>query len=131
MTRCFRGIFLLLLVWLPLISCGGKEAEDLDTRAKRLGEQIRCPVCRGVSIADSPSTLANEMMEEVREQIRQGKSDEDIYQFFVSRYGEWALLQPEPHGMNLLVWILPALVMVGGGVGIVIQVRKRKKEDFA
>jgi cytochrome c-type biogenesis protein CcmH len=116
-TLVFLGIFILLT------ACGKREL-DPEARVEKLGSEIRCPVCRGVPIADSPSTLALEMMQVLREQIAQGKSDEEVLKYFEERYGEWALLKPKPEGMNLVIWILPALFLLGGGVGIVIRLKK-------
>ena len=110
---------------LCLFSCS-KPAETSEARAKRLGSGLRCPVCRGVPIADSPSALANEMMDVVRRQIAAGKSDREILAYFEERYGEWALLEPKAEGMNLVIWILPALVLAGGTAGIILRLRKRR-----
>lgn len=118
-TRLFIGIFLCGL----FVSCH-RAPTDPEARARFIGAQIRCPVCRGVPIAESPAELATEMMGVVREQIAGGKSDAEIFQCFEDRYGEWALLQPKPVGMNLLVWILPAGFLLGGAAIIVARVRK-------
>ncbi|MDO8644770.1 MAG: cytochrome c-type biogenesis protein CcmH, partial [bacterium] len=75
---------------------------EQEMRAKNLGTQLRCPVCRGVSIAESPATLATQMMEQVRQQVAEEKSDEEIFKYFEERYGEWALLKPKAKGINLL-----------------------------
>ena len=95
-------------------------------RIARLGHMIRCPVCRGVPIADSPSEIAGEMMQIVRQQVAAGKGDAEILKYFEDRYGEWALLEPKAEGMNLAIWILPGLVFVGGGVGIVLRLKKQR-----
>ena len=92
-------------------------------RALALGSQLRCPVCRGVPISESPSTLAQEMMGEVRGQIQAGRSDEEILKFFQERYGEWVLLKPRAEGMNLVVWIFPLLFLLLGGWFIRRQVK--------
>ncbi|MBI2082147.1 MAG: cytochrome c-type biogenesis protein CcmH [Deltaproteobacteria bacterium] len=97
-----------------------------EERAEQIGKQLRCPVCRGVPIAESPSALAIEMMTIVREQVQAGKSDEEILKYFEERYGEWVLLKPKPVGMNLMVWILPILVFLGGGIFIFVAVSKKK-----
>lgn len=115
---------LLISTLLLLVGCS-KPSTDPDVRALRLGGQLRCPVCRGVPIADSPSTLARQMMDIVRQQIAEGKTDQEILRYFEERYGEWALLEPKPEGMNLIVWILPALVLAGGAAGIVIRLKKK------
>ncbi len=78
------------MIW--LLGACHHEPEQAEARVARLGGQIRCPVCRGVAIADSPSALANQMMEIVRQQVIDGKSDAEILKYFEERYGEWALL---------------------------------------
>lgn len=91
---------------------------------QRLGDQLRCPVCRGVPISESPAELAKEMMQTLREQMKQGKNDEEILAFFEARYGEWVLLAPKMEGMNLAVWVLPILLLIGGTVVILKRVKK-------
>lgn len=64
----------------------------------------------------------------VRQQIAVGKSDEEVLKYFEERYGEWALLEPKAEGINLVVWILPALVVLGGGAAIVVGANRMKKK---
>ncbi|HEY8368015.1 MAG TPA: cytochrome c-type biogenesis protein [Thermodesulfobacteriota bacterium] len=85
-------------------------------RVQEISAQLRCVVCQALSVADSPSTTAQQMRALVLEQVRAGKSDEEILAYFVSRYGEWVLLAPPRRGFNLLAWGLP---FVGIGIGIV------------
>lgn len=92
-----------------------------DDRVARLGNALRCPVCRGVAIADSPAEMARRMMEEVRTQVAEGKSDEEILSFFEARYGEWSLLQPKATGENLIIWLLPLFFLACGGVYIFLR----------
>lgn len=101
------------------------EKIDPEARAERIGSQLRCPVCRGVPIADSPAALAQEMMTLVRQQVAEGKSDEEIFRYFEERYGEWALLRPKAEGINLVVWILPILFLVGGTGLILFRLKRR------
>jgi cytochrome c-type biogenesis protein CcmH len=96
----------------------------LDARVSAVARQLRCPVCQGLSIQDSPSELAQQMRDLVKEQLRQGKSPEQVTAYFVGRYGEWILLEPKASGFNVLVYALPILVVVGGGLGIVVMVRR-------
>lgn len=90
---------------------------ELDFLMAQVADRLRCPVCRNQSILESPSPLAREMQAVIRERLAAGDSPEEVKAYFVSRYGEWVLLQPEPRGMNLLVYLLPALAfLVGGGL---------------
>ncbi|NMO22301.1 cytochrome c-type biogenesis protein CcmH [Pyxidicoccus fallax] len=98
---------------------GGSEplAPELEARVQTLGKQLRCAVCQGVSIADSPASMARAQLDTVRELVAEGKTDQQVLDYFVARYGEWALLEPKAHGFNWLVWLGPvALVALGGFV---------------
>jgi cytochrome c-type biogenesis protein CcmH len=95
-----------------------------EARVQALGKQLRCPMCQGLSIADSNSSAARAQMDKVRELVAAGKTDQQIRDFFISRYGEWALLDPPASGMNLLVWVLPLLLLVGGGFAIARTMRR-------
>jgi cytochrome c-type biogenesis protein CcmH len=96
----------------------------LEARTSAVAAQLRCPVCQGLSIQDSPSELAQSMRSLVRDQLAEGKSPEQVKAYFVSKYGEWILLSPAAHGFNLLAYLFPVLVVVGGGALIVISVRR-------
>lgn len=101
------------------------EAEK-EARVMRLGKQLRCAVCQGVSIADSPASMARAQLDKVRELVSEGKSDAEIYAYFVERYGEWALLEPTTGGLNSVLWLGPvALLVIGLGV-IVMQSKKKR-----
>ena len=95
-----------------------------EARVQALGKQLRCPMCQGLSIADSGSSAARAQMDKVRELVAAGRTDQEIRDYFTSRYGEWALLEPPASGMNLLVWVLPFLLLVGGGLAIARTMRR-------
>jgi cytochrome c-type biogenesis protein CcmH len=95
-----------------------------EARVQALGKQLRCPMCQGLSIADSNSSAARAQMDKVRELVAAGRTDQEIRDYFTSRYGEWALLEPPASGMNLLVWMLPLLLLVGGAFAIARAMRR-------
>ena len=95
-----------------------------EARVQALGKQLRCPMCQGLSIAESNSSAARAQLDKVRELVAAGKSDQEIRDYFTARYGEWALLEPPASGMNLLVWLLPLALLVGGGFAIARTVRR-------
>jgi cytochrome c-type biogenesis protein CcmH len=86
-----------------------------DDRAKAISSRLRCPVCQGESIQDSPAELATQMKSLVREQLASGKSEKEVFDYFIGKYGQWILLEPRAEGINLLVYGLPILFIVGGG----------------
>jgi cytochrome c-type biogenesis protein CcmH len=88
-----------------------------EARVQALGKLLRCPMCQGLSIADSGSSAARAQMDRVRELVAEGQSDAEIRAYFVARYGEWALLEPSTEGFNWLVWLgPPALLLLGAWV---------------
>jgi cytochrome c-type biogenesis protein CcmH len=96
----------------------------LEARTAEIAKQLRCPVCQGLSIQDSPSELSQQMRAVVKDQLRAGKTPDEVKAYFISKYGEWILLEPKPHGFNILVYAMPiALVIVGLAV-IFFAVRK-------
>ena len=96
-----------------------------EARVQKLGKLLRCPVCQGLSIADSPSSTARAQLDRVRDLVAEGKSDEEIRDYFVARYGEWVLLQPTTHGVNVLVWGGPAILLAVGFLIILGQVKRK------
>jgi cytochrome c-type biogenesis protein CcmH len=106
------------------LGSGRLEDAALETRAARLASELQCPVCQGQSIAASPAPMARQMKDLIRSQVSEGYTDEQVKEYFVSKYGEWVLLQPRAAGFNLLVYILPVLVLLLGGVLILTVVRR-------
>ncbi len=101
-----------------------REAEELDARAAEIAAELRCPVCRNQSVVESNAELSREMQALVRERLVAGDSEEEVKEYFVSRYGEWILLEPQRRGINWVVWGLPFVALALGAVLAVILVRK-------
>ena len=99
-------------------------APDLEDRTREIATELRCVVCQNLSVADSPSEMAQQMRAIVREQLQAGKTDEQIKEFFVSKYGEWVLLKPKTTGFSALLWILPYVVLVIGVISALWFVRR-------
>ena len=95
-----------------------------DARVREVASQLRCPVCQGESIQDSPAELARDMRGVVRDMLMAGSTPEEVKAYFVERYGEWILLQPRPTGFNLTVYILPAVALLGGAILVLLLARK-------
>lgn len=108
--------------------------ELLDTqreaRVQALGKQLRCAVCQGVSIADSPASMARAQLDKVRELVAEGKTDDEIYDYFVERYGEWALMEPRKSGVTLGLWVFP-LLLLGIGLFVIWNQSKKAPQDQA
>lgn len=87
---------------------------EREARVQRIGKLLRCAVCQGVSIADSPASMARAQLDKVRELVVEGKSDDEIFDYFVARYGEWALMEPRKSGVTLGLWVGPLLLLAIG-----------------
>ena len=106
------AIFALLVLFVHPLHAA--TAPDLDDQTRAVATELRCVVCQNLSVADSPSEMAQQMRAIVREQLQAGKSPDEIKAFFVSKYGEWVLLKPKTTGFSALLWILPYVVLVLG-----------------
>ncbi len=104
------------LLFLATASLYAAAPADIDDRTREIATELRCVVCQNLSVADSPSEMAQQMRAIVREQVQAGKSSDEIKEFFVSKYGEWVLLRPKTTGFSALLWILPYVAL---GIGVV------------
>ena len=96
----------------------------LEARTRAVAAQLRCPVCQGLSLQDSPSELSQQMRDVITQQLASGKTEEDVKGFFVARYGEWILMSPTARGFNWLVYVLPLLAL-GLGAGLLTLAVRR------
>jgi cytochrome c-type biogenesis protein CcmH len=90
-------------------------------------KNLRCLVCQGQSIAESNSDFAQTIKLVIRDQVNAGKSEEEIYNFLVEKYGEWIVYKPPLNKMNFLLWFIPYLSFFLGGVLIFLVIRKSKQ----
>ena len=94
--------------------------EALDKRTNEVASLLRCPVCQGMSVADSPSTVALDMKQQVRELLAQGYTEEQILKYFETSYGQFVLLKPQ----TPVVWMLPVIALLIGIAIVAFKVRK-------
>ncbi len=99
-----------------------------EARARLIFEQVRCLVCQNESIDDSQAELAHDLRQVVREQVREGRSDDQIKRFLVDRYGEFVLLRPRFSVGNAVLWIGPFLVVLLGLFLLLARLRNRAPE---
>ena len=98
-----------------------------EARARDLSRELRCMVCQNQSIDDSDAPLARDLRLLVRERIAAGDSNAQVLDFLVARYGEFVLLKPRFERQTLLLWLLPPLLLLGGGLALWLQVRRRSQ----
>lgn len=135
-NRYINHIKLLMIVSTALLSLPGfaKEAiptaEDpiLEKRLIELSENLRCLVCQNETIAESRAEFSNDMRREIREQIRANKSDEEIIEFLVARYGDFVLYNPPFKPTTMLLWFGPLILFIGGVTALMLYLRRRRAQ---
>ncbi len=105
----------------------------LEARMQAIAIELRCLVCQNQTIADSHADLAVDLRNQVREMLRQGKSDREIIDYMTARYGDFVLYRPPVKGTTMLLWFGPAVLLVGGIAILWLVLRRRSRrapEDF-
>ena len=118
MIKLFLLSFLLII-----ISCSVQETEE--EIAQRIDRTLMCPVCPAETLDQSQSELAKQMKSVIRIQLSEGKTDQEIIDYFIQRYGEEVLASPPKSGSTLIAWITPVIVLIL--ITLVISIRLIKK----
>jgi cytochrome c-type biogenesis protein CcmH len=100
---------------------------ELEQRATEVSALLRCPVCQGLAVADSPSEMAINMKRQVRDLLARGYTEEQILRYFEQSYGQFVLLKPKFEGITALVWLLPLIALVVGAFLVVRKVRSLER----
>ncbi len=133
-----RHVLLALLLALAWASVPAREAppaaEDpaLEARLHKLSTELRCLVCQNETLADSRADLANDLRREIRDMMKAGKSDREITEFLVARYGDFVLYRPPVKSTTLLLWGGPfALLALGIVIWFVLLRRRARRVEAA
>ena len=111
--------FISLSLFLLVAPLWGVDQTSLDDQTRAVASELRCVVCQNLSVADSPSEMAQQMKGIIREQLQAGKTPAEIKNYFVSKYGEWVLLKPATTGFSLVLWVLPFVALA---IGLVLGI---------
>jgi cytochrome c-type biogenesis protein CcmH len=104
-------------------------SNENQTKLLEVYKNLRCLICQGQSIADSNSDFAVTIKLVVQDQFNEGKTEDEIYNFLTSKYGEWIVYQPTFSKNNFLLWFLPYMVLIFGAIIIFLLVRKTKHNN--
>jgi cytochrome c-type biogenesis protein CcmH len=124
----------LLMAFATVLQARAAEATDLaqdpvvEQRLIAISEELRCLVCQNESLAGSRADLANDLRREIRTLIKDGKSDPEIMDFLVSRYGDFVRYRPPVKPLTWLLWFGPALLLVLAGLGLWRMVRNNRTQ---
>jgi len=125
----FLGVVAIISsIWLYILLVSPSK-RTLDQRVHDVASQLKCLVCQGESVADSPATLSLQMRGVIRQQLQSGKSEQEVVQYFVSRYGDRILLSPPWQGLTLLTWLVPIALMVGGILLLFVVLRSWQSQS--
>ncbi len=100
--------------------------EDNSPAFRDVAKELRCPTCTGLSVLESDASFSVQIKDQVHEQMKLGKSKEDIVKYFVERYGPWILREPPKEGFNLLAWAVPIGLLVLGPILIWLLIWRRR-----
>ena len=114
----------IIILYFLLFTC--LQSKEVKIDLIEIYKNLRCLVCQGQSVADSNSDFASTIKLVVEDQVKEGKTKEEIYDFLISKYGEWIVYNPALTKNNFLLWVLPYTVLVLGGFIIFLIIRKNK-----
>ena len=101
------------------------EDPELQARYEKIIDEVRCLKCQNQTIKDSNAFLAGDLRREIRRMLTEGKTDAEIFDFLVLRYGEFALYRPRMSGKTLVLWLAPVILLLIGGTVVVRVMRER------
>jgi len=105
-----------------LVPATGEPQEFID-----IAKDLRCPTCTGLSVLDSDAPFSLQIKNEVKDQLRQGRTEKEIMSFFTERYGPWILREPPKSGANLIAWLVPMVVLLAGPILLWLLVWRKRQ----
>lgn len=126
-----RLILMLMFCW-PLVLPAVQDIYQFDSvaeeqRFRELLVQLRCPKCQNQAISDSDAPIARDMRQQVAEMIRAGRSDEEIVDYFVQRYGDFVSYRPPLTPQTMILWLAPLMALAGGLLLVLFQIRRARR----
>tara|TARA_Y100000031_G_scaffold86326_1_gene94947 strand:+ start:1451 stop:1834 length:384 start_codon:yes stop_codon:yes gene_type:complete len=121
-------LFILILIGLFFSINNSYSKEDHLDELKKISKNIRCLICQGQSIDDSNSDFAINIKYVILIKLNEGSSEDEIYDFLKSKYGDWIVYKPEFKLYNLLLWIIPYFIFFIGGILIYQKIFKKNEK---
>ena len=118
-----KFMLLMMMIGIPVLASG--QETDLDKRVNELAVELRCLVCQNQTLADSNAPLAVDLRNQIREQLKAGKSEQDVVDFMVARYGDFVLYRPPLKPTTVALWAGPFAILVFGAWLLIRRIRRR------
>ena len=125
-SKLILNIFFLTLILSPFFYIN-TYSDTIDDQVSDISNELLCPVCRGQTVAESNSDLANDFRDIIKSKLKEGKTREEILIYFKDRYGDSVLSSPPAKGFRLVVWILPLAVIVLGFIFLTKFLRTKSR----
>tara|TARA_B100001167_G_C16698043_1_gene270300 strand:- start:486 stop:851 length:366 start_codon:yes stop_codon:yes gene_type:complete len=113
--------FILYIFSFTLLFLNNLKAENSD-QVDKISKNLRCLICQGQSVYDSQSDFALSMKILIQKKINEGKNENEIYDFLKNKYGDWIVYEPEINKNTILLWVIPLILFVFGGILIIRKV---------
>ena len=123
-------LFLLILIGFFFSINSSYSKEDHLDELKKISKNIRCLICQGQSIDDSNSDFAINIKYVILKKLNEGSSEDEIYDFLKSKYGDWIVYKPEFKLYNLLLWLIPYFIFFIGGILIYQKIFKKNEKTY-
>ena len=123
-------LFTLILIGLIFIINNSYSKEDHLDELKKISKNIRCLICQGQSIDGSNSDFAINIKYMILKKLNEGSSEDEIYDFLKSKYGDWIVYKPEFKLYNLLLWLIPYFIFFIGGILIFLKIFKKNEKTY-
>ncbi|AKU21032.1 cytochrome c-type biogenesis protein [Massilia sp. NR 4-1] len=123
--RLLAACVLACLLAAPAAGVPAQPEAQLEARVAALSAELRCLVCQNQTLADSQAELAVDLRRQIREQMRAGRSETQVADFMVQRYGDFILYRPPFKANTLLLWLAPALLLSGGALALFLRLRNQ------
>ena len=114
--------FLLIVVFFSITLQNYLFGKENKLTVEKISKNLRCLICEGQSVYDSQSDFANSVKIIIKKKIEQGKSENEIYEFFTNKYGEWIVYDPKLNIQTVILWIFPLILFIFGGLLIIRKV---------
>jgi len=126
MTRFHQWLLIVSLTFSGLATAADKPSTpETEARLKVLSTELRCLVCQNSTLADSDAALAQDLRNEIRMLIDDGKTDEEVVDFLVARYGDFVTFRPPVNASTALLWFGPFVILLIGAITLILSLRKR------